>query len=206
MKLSRRPNTKGRRPTKRKPSRARSSEPSPPPRSPQTSPMPGSNEIARLAAPYAIKQQRARRDRDRERRAKPKPEIFQSSRRKSLSKIPWLIHGFSTRQGGVTKGVRWQPAKSRRHERRHARITRSTIASLAEGDRRRNARERRGPLMQMRPGSFADRPSRRQNKARIQLPATDYYGGSGTSYRSKSCRLSSCYRRRSCDARHRSLP
>jgi polyphenol oxidase len=55
-----------------------------------------------LAPPYAIKQQRARRDRDRETR-KPKPGNLQVIQAKSLSKIPWLIHGFSTRQGGVTK-------------------------------------------------------------------------------------------------------
>jgi len=55
-----------------------------------------------LSAPYAIKQQRAKRDRERATR-EPKSGSLQVIRAKSLSKIPWLIHGFSTRQGGVTE-------------------------------------------------------------------------------------------------------
>lgn len=56
----------------------------------------------RLAAPYAIKQQRAKRDRE-QATCEPKPGNLQVLRANSLSKIPWLIHGFSTRQGGVTE-------------------------------------------------------------------------------------------------------
>ncbi|HEX6881284.1 MAG TPA: peptidoglycan editing factor PgeF [Terriglobales bacterium] len=55
-----------------------------------------------LAAPYAIKQQRAKRDRERATRA-PKAGTLNILRARSLSKIPWLIHGFSTRQGGVSE-------------------------------------------------------------------------------------------------------
>jgi hypothetical protein len=55
-----------------------------------------------LSAPYAIKQQRAKRDRERATR-EPKSGNLQVIRANSLSKIPWLIHGFSTRQGGVTQ-------------------------------------------------------------------------------------------------------
>jgi len=54
-----------------------------------------------LAAPYAIKKQRA--ERDQKRAAKPpklgKVEVL---RAENLQSIPWLIHGFSTRMGGVT--------------------------------------------------------------------------------------------------------
>ncbi len=55
-----------------------------------------------MAAPYAIKQQRAVRD---ARKARPAPKSGGVSvlRAKSLSAIPWLVHGFSTRQGGVTE-------------------------------------------------------------------------------------------------------
>lgn len=55
-----------------------------------------------LAAPYAIKQQRSKRDRE---RATPTPKAGKLNVLKapSLSEIPWLIHGFSTRQGGVSK-------------------------------------------------------------------------------------------------------
>jgi len=55
-----------------------------------------------FAPPYAIKQQRATRD---ARKAISAPaaggvDVFRAG---SLSKISWLVHGFSTRQGGVTK-------------------------------------------------------------------------------------------------------
>jgi YfiH family protein len=55
-----------------------------------------------LAAPYAIKKQRAQRDAE---RATPAPKAGKLNviRAKSLEKIPWLVHGFSTRQGGVTE-------------------------------------------------------------------------------------------------------
>jgi hypothetical protein len=55
------------------------------------------------AAPSALKTQRARRDRE---RASPPParagavKILKSQ---ELSRIPWLLHGFSTRQGGVSE-------------------------------------------------------------------------------------------------------
>lgn len=55
-----------------------------------------------LAAPYAIKKQRAQRDAERATPA-PKPGNLSIIRAKSLAKIPWLLHGFSTRQGGVTE-------------------------------------------------------------------------------------------------------
>lgn len=54
-----------------------------------------------LAAPYAIKKQRAKRDAERATSA-PRAGKLNVVRAKSLAKIPWLIHGFSTRQGGVT--------------------------------------------------------------------------------------------------------
>lgn len=55
-----------------------------------------------LAPPYAIKQQRAARDAQ---GASPalKAGGLDVLRAKSLSKIPWLVHGFSTRQGGVSE-------------------------------------------------------------------------------------------------------
>jgi YfiH family protein len=53
------------------------------------------------AAPYAIKQQRAKRDQERA-TAAPRPGKLQVLQAKSLGKFPWLVHGFSTRQGGVT--------------------------------------------------------------------------------------------------------
>lgn len=54
-----------------------------------------------MTAPYAIKQQRAARD---ARKISPAPKTggVDVLRAKSLSGIPWLAHGFSTRQGGVT--------------------------------------------------------------------------------------------------------
>ncbi len=55
-----------------------------------------------LAAPYAIKKQRAKRDAERA-TASPKPGKVNVLRAKSLSGISWLVHGFSTRQGGVTQ-------------------------------------------------------------------------------------------------------
>ena len=55
-----------------------------------------------LAAPYAIKKQRAKRDSERA-TAAPKHGRVKIVRAASLSKIPWLVHGFSTRQGGVTE-------------------------------------------------------------------------------------------------------
>jgi hypothetical protein len=55
-----------------------------------------------LAAPYALKQQRSKRDRERATR-EPKPGKLNVIQAKSLSDIPWLVHGFSTRQGGVTE-------------------------------------------------------------------------------------------------------
>jgi YfiH family protein len=54
-----------------------------------------------MAPPYAIKQQRATRDAQKSTLA-PKSGKVQVLRAKSLSAIPWLVHGFSTRQGGVT--------------------------------------------------------------------------------------------------------
>lgn len=55
-----------------------------------------------LAAPYAIKKQRAKRDAE---RATPAPKFGKLNiiRAKSLAKVPWLVHGFSTRQGGVSE-------------------------------------------------------------------------------------------------------
>ncbi|MDT8070045.1 MAG: peptidoglycan editing factor PgeF [Terriglobia bacterium] len=61
----------------------------------------GFSRKAPMAAPYAIKQQRAKRDRERSGPA-PKTGKLQILRAKSLGKFPWLVHGFSTRQGGVT--------------------------------------------------------------------------------------------------------
>lgn len=55
-----------------------------------------------LAAPYAIKKQRAKRDAERA-TALPKPGELNVIRAESLAKFPWLVHGFSTRQGGVTE-------------------------------------------------------------------------------------------------------
>lgn len=55
-----------------------------------------------FARPYAIKQQRAARD---ARKTTPalKAGGVNVLRAESLSGIPWLVHGFSTRQGGVTE-------------------------------------------------------------------------------------------------------
>lgn len=55
-----------------------------------------------LAAPYAIKKQRAKRDAERA-TAKPKSGKLNVVRARSLAKLAWLVHGFSTRQGGVTE-------------------------------------------------------------------------------------------------------
>ncbi|MGE5112949.1 MAG: peptidoglycan editing factor PgeF [Acidobacteriaceae bacterium] len=54
-----------------------------------------------LAAPYAMKQQRAKRDRERS-TLPPSPGGVQILRSELLSQLPWLVHGFSTRQAGVT--------------------------------------------------------------------------------------------------------
>src|SRR3954451_24984003 len=55
----------------------------------------------KAAGPYAIKKQRAKRD---EKHASKFPArgTIQVLRAESLGKLPWLIHGFSTRMGGVT--------------------------------------------------------------------------------------------------------
>jgi YfiH family protein len=55
-----------------------------------------------MAAPYAIKQQRAARD---ARKAIPAPKTggVNVLRAELLGAIPWLVNGFSTRQGGVTE-------------------------------------------------------------------------------------------------------
>lgn len=56
-------------------------------------------------APYAIKKQRAERD---ARMAKPSPKKFGSGAKlnvlkaEALAELQWLLHGFSTRTGGVT--------------------------------------------------------------------------------------------------------
>lgn len=55
-----------------------------------------------FAPPYAIKQQRAARD-ARKSNPAPKPGRIDVLRAANLSGIPWLVHGFSTRQGGVSK-------------------------------------------------------------------------------------------------------
>ncbi len=55
-----------------------------------------------MAAPYAIKKQRAQRDAERA-TALPKTGKLKLIRAESLARIPWLVHGFSTRQGGVTE-------------------------------------------------------------------------------------------------------
>ena len=54
-----------------------------------------------LAPPYAIKQQRSARDAQ---RTSPAPKIggVEVLRAQSLSALAWLVHGFSTRPGGVT--------------------------------------------------------------------------------------------------------
>jgi YfiH family protein len=57
---------------------------------------------AKAAGPYAIKSQRAKRDR--KQASKPPAQgAIQVLRSKSLDRLPWLAHGFSTRVGGVTK-------------------------------------------------------------------------------------------------------
>ncbi len=51
----------------------------------------------------ALKTQRAKRDRERSSprpRKSPTVKILTSEK---LSELPWLLHGFSTRQGGVSK-------------------------------------------------------------------------------------------------------
>jgi hypothetical protein len=54
-----------------------------------------------LAPPYAIKQQRSARD---ARKTSPAPKAggVDILRAQNLSALPWLVHGFSTRQGGLT--------------------------------------------------------------------------------------------------------
>ena len=54
-----------------------------------------------LAPPYAIKQQRAARD-TLKTGLPPKTGGVRVLRAKSLSRIDWLVHGFSTRQGGMS--------------------------------------------------------------------------------------------------------
>ena len=56
---------------------------------------------AKAAGPYAIKKQRAKRD---EKHASKEPVrgAVQILRAEPLKKLPWLVHGFSTRMGGVT--------------------------------------------------------------------------------------------------------
>ena len=56
---------------------------------------------AKAAGPYAIKKQRAKRD---EKHASKPPArgTVQGLRAEPLEKLPWLVHGFSTRMGGVS--------------------------------------------------------------------------------------------------------
>jgi hypothetical protein len=55
------------------------------------------------SAPSALKAQRARRDRERSRPSPVKSAATKVLKSPSLSRIPWLLHGFSTRQGGVSE-------------------------------------------------------------------------------------------------------
>ena len=57
---------------------------------------------AKAARPYAIRTQRAKRDAEHASR-QPERGAVQVLRAESLEKLPWLVHGFSTRMGGVTK-------------------------------------------------------------------------------------------------------
>lgn len=56
----------------------------------------------RTIEPSAIKTRRALRDRERRVR-RPKQGELQVLRADKLSEVPWLLHGFSTRMGGVSK-------------------------------------------------------------------------------------------------------
>ncbi len=56
---------------------------------------------AKAPGPYAIKTQRAKRD-EKHSTKTPKSGTVQVLRAENLESIPWLIHGFSTRMGGVT--------------------------------------------------------------------------------------------------------
>ena len=51
----------------------------------------------------ALKTQRAKRDRERSSPRPPKTPTIKILSSEKLAEIPWLLHGFSTRQGGVSK-------------------------------------------------------------------------------------------------------
>ena len=51
----------------------------------------------------ALKTQRAKRDRERSSPRPPKTPTIKILTSEKLAEIPWLLHGFSTRQGGVSK-------------------------------------------------------------------------------------------------------
>lgn len=56
----------------------------------------------KVAGPYAIKSQRAKRDEKQASKA-PARGAIQVLRAEALEALPWLAHGFSTRMGGVTE-------------------------------------------------------------------------------------------------------
>lgn len=58
----------------------------------------------KAAKPYAIKTQRAKRDAKQHGPAAPLIREIKVLRAENLSSISWLIHGFSTRTGGVSPG------------------------------------------------------------------------------------------------------
>jgi YfiH family protein len=56
---------------------------------------------AKAAGPYAIKKQRAKRD-EKHASKPPRRGTIKVLRAESLKELSWLVHGFSTRMGGVT--------------------------------------------------------------------------------------------------------
>jgi len=59
--------------------------------------------LAAAATPSTLKKQRARRDRESSSPRPLKAPAVKALTSEKLAAIPWLLHGFSTRQGGVTK-------------------------------------------------------------------------------------------------------
>jgi YfiH family protein len=56
-----------------------------------------------LKKPSALKKQRAKRDRESSSPRPPKTSTVKILTSERLAEIPWLLHGFSTRQGGVSQ-------------------------------------------------------------------------------------------------------
>ncbi|HVJ05583.1 MAG TPA: peptidoglycan editing factor PgeF [Candidatus Saccharimonadales bacterium] len=93
-------------------------------------------------AASALKTQRAKRDRERSSPRPVKAPTVKVLTSEKLSAIPWLLHGFSTRQGGVSKEYGGQQLNlgftaedtSKNVERNRERFLRNVKARDAEGN------------------------------------------------------------------------